>query len=125
MPPFAAIVLSVPSLYIGLIGMWWGNLPSIPKGWVLCDGTQDTPDLRDKMIIASGPVHPHGDFDGSSDHSHTIYSDTHDHTIVAGSGVSGGYDRNKVTGTQVLVCNTDSENNLPPFYSLAYIMYKG
>lgn len=32
--------------------MWWyGNVASVPEGFVLCDGTQGTPDLRDKFVI--------------------------------------------------------------------------
>jgi hypothetical protein len=39
----------------GLIGLWSGNLATIPPGWVLCNGSNGTPDLRDKFIrCASG-----------------------------------------------------------------------
>ena len=41
---------SIPS---GLIFMWYGSLASIPNGWKLCDGTNGTPDLRDKFIIGA------------------------------------------------------------------------
>jgi len=34
----------------GLIGLWHGILATIPAGWVICDGTNGTPDLRDKFI---------------------------------------------------------------------------
>lgn len=36
----------------GTIVMFHGN--SIPAGWALCNGTQGTPDLRGKFIVASG-----------------------------------------------------------------------
>jgi microcystin-dependent protein len=36
----------------GTIVMWHGN--SIPVGWTECNGTQGTPDLRGRFIVASG-----------------------------------------------------------------------
>jgi hypothetical protein len=41
---------SVPS---GLISMWAGSIASIPAGWVLCNGSNGTPDLRNKFIIGA------------------------------------------------------------------------
>lgn len=41
---------SVPS---GFIGMWSGTIASIPTGWYLCNGSNGTPDLRDKFIIGA------------------------------------------------------------------------
>jgi microcystin-dependent protein len=38
----------------GVIAMWAGSLREIPNGWVLCDGKNGTPDLRDKFIVGSG-----------------------------------------------------------------------
>ena len=37
----------------GAIAMWHGIIASIPTGWVLCNGSNGTPDLRDKMIRAA------------------------------------------------------------------------
>ena len=37
----------------GAIAMWHGLIASIPTGWVLCNGSNGTPDLRDKMIRAA------------------------------------------------------------------------
>ena len=38
-------------LPVGFIGMWGGSPSSIPTGWVLCDGTNGTQDLRGKFIV--------------------------------------------------------------------------
>lgn len=38
----------------GMIVMWSGELKDIPNGWVLCDGTNGTPDLRDKFVVGAG-----------------------------------------------------------------------
>jgi prepilin-type N-terminal cleavage/methylation domain-containing protein len=37
----------------GTIVMWSGSIASIPSGWLLCDGTNGTPDLRDKFIVGA------------------------------------------------------------------------
>jgi hypothetical protein len=34
----------------GAIGIWYGNSTDIPPGWVICDGANGTPDLRNKFI---------------------------------------------------------------------------
>lgn len=34
----------------GIIVMWSGLLANVPSGWQICDGTNGTPDLRDKFI---------------------------------------------------------------------------
>jgi hypothetical protein len=49
------ITTAVPS---GVIAMWSGT--TIPTGWKLCDGTNGTPDLRDKFIIGSSATKPVG-----------------------------------------------------------------
>jgi microcystin-dependent protein len=38
----------------GVISLWYGAIGSIPSGWYLCDGSNGTPDLRDKFIIGAG-----------------------------------------------------------------------
>ena len=41
------------SVAVGSICLWSGNVSNIPTGWVLCDGQNNTPDLRDKFIIGA------------------------------------------------------------------------
>ena len=43
-------VSGIPS---GFIGMWSGATDTIPSGWVLCDGNNSTPDLRNKFIVGA------------------------------------------------------------------------
>lgn len=38
---------------LGMIAMWGGAVSQIPAGWALCDGTGDTPDLRDRFIVGA------------------------------------------------------------------------
>jgi microcystin-dependent protein len=37
----------------GMIMMWSGTIATIPTGWVLCDGSNSTPDLRNKFVIGA------------------------------------------------------------------------
>ena len=38
----------------GLIAIWSGSTGSIPSGWVLCNGSNGTPDLRNSFILGAG-----------------------------------------------------------------------
>ena len=39
----------------GMILMWSGSISTIPKGWIICDGTLSTPDLRSRFLIGINP----------------------------------------------------------------------
>lgn len=41
----------------GMIILWSGSIASIPSGWVLCNGLNGTPDLRDKFIVGAGSTY--------------------------------------------------------------------
>ena len=95
---------TVPS---GGIIMWSGLISAIPTGWSLCDGTNGTPDLRNRFIVGAGdqynrndtggqdsvqltenemPSHNHS-MNSSGSHSHSGSTDTsgdHRHDIQAG-----------------------------------------
>ena len=38
----------------GMIMLWSGSTSSIPSGWVLCNGSNGTPNLRDKFVVGAG-----------------------------------------------------------------------
>jgi hypothetical protein len=52
LPPGSSMVVS------GMIVLWSGASTDIPSGWVLCDGTNGTPDLRDRFIVGGGGALP-------------------------------------------------------------------
>ena len=81
----------------GLIAMWSGTLANIPSGWVLCDGTAGTPDLRDRFIKSVGAAEEPGGTGGASTHTHAahaalVHSGTAvaAHPILTHSGVTVG-----------------------------------
>ena len=62
----------------GVIVMWGGLLASIPIGWLLCDGQNGTPDLRDRFI--KGASSEPGSLGGASTHTHAAHSGVINHT---------------------------------------------
>jgi hypothetical protein len=61
----------------GAIIMWSGALSSIPAGWALCDGTNGTPDLRDRFIMGVSQGEDPGATGGSTSHYHTVNPHMH------------------------------------------------
>jgi hypothetical protein len=137
----------VPS---GCILLWSGSIASIPSGWLLCNGTSGTPDLRDRFVVGAGSTYAVAATGGSADavvvsHNHTATSVVTDPTHLhqsggngapngAGAGsalTNGGNTPNQTlaasTGITVATTNTaagvsGTNANLPPYYALAYIM---
>ena len=72
----------------GGIIIWSGSAAAIPSGWYLCNGSNGTPDLRNRFIVGAGSTYSVGGTGGSADaivvsHTHTgttNSSGTHDHT---------------------------------------------
>lgn len=64
----------------GAIIMWSGV--GVPAGWAVCDGTNGTPDLRNKFIVGAGPSYALGSTGGASASSAT--------TQAAGSHTHSG-----------------------------------
>lgn len=106
----------------GFISIWYGDAANIPPGWHICDGTADTPDLRDKFIVGAGPGYPPGVSGGAADHTHTFTSNGHTHNIPGGSAIETGLGSNDTTDSEVDTGTTDPATNLPPYYALYYIM---
>jgi microcystin-dependent protein len=69
------------SFPIGLISMWSGALSTIPANWSLCDGSNGTPDLRGRFIMAAGSAYAVGDVGGYADA--IVVSHTHDATSTS------------------------------------------
>lgn len=79
-----------PAVPAGCILIWSGATGSIPSGFVICDGTNGTPDLRDKFVIGAGNAYSVGQTGGSANsivvtHTHTATTSVsdpgHNHVI--------------------------------------------
>lgn len=144
--------ISSTAFVSGMIMMWSGSVGSIPSGWVLCDGTNSTPNLTDKFVIGAGNTYDPDDTGGSADaivvsHTHTASSSVtdpgHSHTYSRFSTASpynqtnslvdpsGSYQNNTTeTATTGISVSTTVDSagssgtnaNLPPYYALAFIM---
>jgi hypothetical protein len=124
----------------GAIMMWSGSIASIPSGYLLCDGTSGTPDLRNRFIVGAGSTYAVAATGGTADavvvaHTHSISDPGHSHTINAGGTasnqlVSGGTVNLAGSSTSTATTNitvqsqgvSGTNQNLPPYYALAYIM---
>lgn len=102
----------------GVIVMWSGTVATIPSGWLLCNGSNGTPDLRNRFIIGAhsddagvakttitGSATQTG---GSKDaivvsHTHSITDPGHIHTSLSYGSASSGAGANGIvsqgTGT--------------------------
>lgn len=126
----------------GGILLWSGSIGSIPAGYVLCNGSNGTPDLRDRFIVGAGSTYAVNATGGSADavvvsHTHSVTDPGHVHggipnvTIAtAASGSGAGANSNNftnsssaVTGISIQSSGVSGTNaNLPPYYALCYIM---
>jgi len=109
-------------MIVGGIIMWHGLLANIPPEYALCDGTNGTPDLRDKFIVGSANGVDPGGGGGSINHNHTYTGDGHQHSMGDGGYIQPGTGYHKFTMVGTATGTTDNEDGRPPFYEIAYIM---
>lgn len=103
----------------GIICMWSGLLVDIPNGWALCDGTNGTPDLRERFVRgAPNAVNP-GGTGGAATHLHAFAGSVdnalgnHDHNFCGETDYpgSGSCDWNgQADSTQDYGCHTHEFN---------------
>lgn len=145
---------------------YWGSIENIPNGYVLCDGTNDTPDLRKQFIVGYDPDDSDYDEIGKTGgaknviltanqmpkHKHTgsVVIPNHTHGVnwqmyhengsVANHMASGGssvtnevrFQENTGSGGGGTfdvnlndIGNNEAHENRPPYFTLAWIIYKG
>jgi microcystin-dependent protein len=82
----------------GVIVMWSGAVGSIPTGWSLCDGTNGTPDLRNRFVVGAGSTYA-VDATGGSDSVTLSEAQIPGHThSVSGTTASDGAHTHNVSG---------------------------
>ena len=95
-----AVAAAAAAFPVGGIIMWSGSIASIPSGWALCNGSNGTPDLRNRFVIgahsdsagvANTTVTGTSTLTGGSkdaivvSHTHTADQTGHNHFIAGGS----------------------------------------
>jgi len=82
----------------GGIIMWSGSIASIPSGWNLCDGTNSTPDLRNRFVVGAGDTYSPDDT-GGEDSVTLTESQMPSHSHSGSTGSAGSHSHSASTGT--------------------------
>lgn len=61
----AHVKTAIALAFQGMIVLWSGSQGAIPAGWVLCDGNNGSPDLRDRFVVGAGSSYAVGNAAGS------------------------------------------------------------
>jgi microcystin-dependent protein len=146
-----ATTVAAAAFPVGGIIMWSGSVASIPSGWALCNGSNGTPDLRNRFVVGAGSTYAVNATGGSADaivvsHNHTATSSVsdpgHNHQTTegvvlqnggnffttglqsTGRGISTNTAFTSISvSTSIASAGSSGTNaNLPPYYALAYIM---
>jgi hypothetical protein len=125
----------------GIIVLWSGSIENIPDGWSLCNGVNNTPDLRGRFVLGVNPNNKKNNSftvnemlsNGGEEtvklqinhlpkHSHP------DNINELGEGGGGawyngnGQYRMRINNSKGFTGDDQPHNNMPPYYTLAYIM---
>lgn len=65
----SAVLTALP---VGTVVDWSGSVASIPSPWQLCDGTNSTPNLKDKFLVGAGNAYAVGATGGQTNVTPTI-----------------------------------------------------
>ena len=129
-----------------MIILWYGNTGNVPNGFALCDGSNGTPDLRNRFVVGAGDTYNPNDTGGATSntltadqipthtHSASVTDPGHKHDTSVDNtklfpsngqtsinfGGAGGYPADVFS-----MDNTgggQSHNNIPPYYALIFII---
>jgi hypothetical protein len=99
------------SFKTGMIMIWYGSAGAVPSGWAICDGSNGTPNLRNKFVMGANLASDVNTTGGSAtsslpEHSHTGSTNStggHTHSTLAGyTGRYGaGANKHGITSSQL------------------------
>jgi microcystin-dependent protein len=117
-----------PEIPPGLISLWSGTIANIPAGWLLCDGTNGTPDLRDRFVVGAGSTYTPGTTGGANSvtlnesqipgHVHSFSATTaggggHSHTYSGTTSTAGAHTHGITDPGHSHTTSADYVSNLP------------
>lgn len=125
----------------GVIIPYFNTLEKLPADWLLCDGKNGTPDLRNRFVIGAGRNYKFKSTGGEKtvtldkntipNHSHKVFSHNPGFGCGSSVGMTAGFpSRDGWPNYESYVSNhnkdrkTEPHNNMPPYYSMFYIMRK-
>ena len=139
--------LEIDSIPSGVIVSWYGDKANVPSGWAICDGTNGTPDLRDRFIVGAGNSYSLKDTGGSDKvsltadqngpHSHSGSGTASSSRLIAVKDNDGklfirlantegsrntNFERPDITLTTASSGKGAAHENRPPYYALYFIM---
>lgn len=137
-PSLAGVLPAANVFSAGMIILWSGTIATIPTGFVLCNGSNSTPDLRNLFVVcadadvggvAKSTVTGSALQSGGSTTISTGNLPAHTHTVPSDTSSSGGTSGRAVesdgagTDRNITSASTGSGTAYTqPFYALAYIM---
>lgn len=152
MPDIMLLRYGATGFVRGMIILWSGTADSVPTGWHVCDGTNGTPDLRNRFIVGAGDQYDVGTYGGSASvtltteeipaHKHDVsltsdpasvsvideVSTTKIFAFSSSTSIVTGITQKEVEHTHTIEGSTEevglgaAHENRPPYYALCYIM---
>lgn len=120
---------------VGGIIPWYGYENNVPKGWTVCNGYNNTPDLRSRFIVATGNGYYLNDRGGEERHRLTTNEmPSHRHSYgYRGADIDDDWkgQNNLYSVSHTVDWNSSTtyntggsqpHENRPPYYALFYIM---
>ena len=77
--------------------MWSGSVVNVPLAWHICDGSNGTPDLRDRFIVGAGSSYTVGNIGGAKTVTLTT-NQIPSHTHSGNANINAGHKFLSTTG---------------------------
>lgn len=119
-----ALLTGLSAVPSGCILLWSGSIATIPTGYVLCNGANSTPDLRNRFVMAAGDTYAvAATGDGTIPaHTHTVPTPNFSGgSTTKTTGSTTSQEDNPAT-TVITSSYGTGTPNIAVYYALAYIM---
>jgi microcystin-dependent protein len=114
-----------------IIVAYRGNVAAIPQGWLICDGTNGTPNLKGKFIVGQDTGNSNYntlyEAGGAKKHQLSVsqmasHYHSYDYNAVTGGNIGGASAPRGGINNTTASGSTNEHENRPPYYTLAFIM---